>query len=165
MTPESTYVLKAVVMAVMVTGLFSLLVPVIPGLFIIWASALVYGILTGFDTLSIILMVMITLFWVAGSLADNVIMGAKALKTGANWGTLAVATVAGIAGTLLLPPVGGLIGALVAAYLFELWRHRDSQRALETTRQMLTGCGLAFFIRFGIGMLMIGLWIIWAFRG
>jgi len=29
---------------------------------------------------------------------------------------------------------------------------------------MVMGCGWAFFVRFGIGLLMIGLWIVWAFR-
>jgi uncharacterized protein len=164
MNPEYAYVLKAIVMAVMVAGLFSLVIPVIPGLFIIWVSSLVYGIVTGIEGVEWVLFGFITLFWAAGSLADNVLMGAKALKTGASWWTLGVATVAGIAGSLLVPPIGGLIAALVAAFLFEFWRHRDTDKALEMTRQMVIGCGWAFFIRFGIGLLMIGLWILWAFR-
>jgi uncharacterized protein YqgC (DUF456 family) len=152
-------------MAVMVTGLFSLMIPVVPGLFIIWAAALVYGVVTGFTTGGWIAFAVISLLWLIGSLADNVLMGAKALKTGASWWTLGIASAAGIAGSLLVPPVGGLIAALAAAYLFELWRHRDSAKALEMTKQMVAGCGLAFFIRFGIGRVMIGVWMIWAFRG
>ncbi len=165
MNPEFAYVFKAVVMAVMVTGLFSLVIPVMPGLFIIWVSGLVYGVVSGFDLLGGILFAFITIFWIAGSLADNVLMGAKALKTGASWWTLGIATLGGIVGSLVFPPFGGLVTALLAAFLFEFWRHRDSQKAFEMTRQMVIGCGWAVFIRFAVGMLMIGLWIIWAFSG
>ncbi len=75
----------------MLLGLFGLLFPVIPGLFIMWLSALGYGVVSGFDTLGIVMFVLITLLAVGGSLADNLFMGAGARWGGACWGTILVA--------------------------------------------------------------------------
>ena len=52
--------MQAVVLAVMLFGLFSLFIPVLPGLVIIWVPTLVYGLLTGFNWVSGILFALIT---------------------------------------------------------------------------------------------------------
>ncbi len=64
--------LRIVLLAVMLFGLFSLLIPVLPGLVIIWVPALVYGLVSGFNWGSGILFAIITVLMIAGSLVDNV---------------------------------------------------------------------------------------------
>jgi uncharacterized protein YqgC (DUF456 family) len=70
--------------------------------------------------------------------------------------------VAGIAGTFLFPPLGGLIASPLAVLLVEFLRGRDLSKALRATRGLATGWGLSFLARFGIGVLMIVLWLFWA---
>ena len=41
--------LKVVVLIVMAFGMFSLVIPFVPGLTIVWVAALVYGLLEGFN--------------------------------------------------------------------------------------------------------------------
>ncbi len=53
--------LQAIALAVMLFGLFSMFVPVLPGPVIVWIPALVYGLLTGFNLASGILFALITL--------------------------------------------------------------------------------------------------------
>jgi uncharacterized protein YqgC (DUF456 family) len=151
-------VLPFVVLAVMLIGLFGLLTTIIPGLAIIWVAALVYFIVTGFSTGSIILFVVMTILTVVGSLLDNVIMGAKARQSGASWLAIGVALLAGVVGTLMFPPFGGLVAALLGLFVMEYLRLRDPKLAFDSAKNMAAGCGWAVLLRFGIGMIMILMW-------
>jgi len=155
--------LQIVVLAVMLVGLFGLLTLVIPGLTIIWVAALVYGLVIGFDIWSGILFGIITLLMLFGNVVDNLFMGAGARKTGASWLSVGVALLGGIIGSLLMPPLGGLVLAMVGIFLVELIRIKDWRKAWESTRNLAMGCGWAGVTRFGIGIVMILLWWIWAF--
>ena len=115
----------------MLIGLFGLFVPVFPGIMIIWLASLGYGIVTGFNAWAIFFFVLITLLMIAGTTVDNLLMGAGARKGGASWLTIGVALVAGIVGTILLPPFGGLIAAPLGILLLELWRHEELEESLE----------------------------------
>jgi uncharacterized protein YqgC (DUF456 family) len=147
----------------MLVGLFGLIIPIFPGVTIIWLAALVYGFITGFDTLGIIIMVLITMGMLAGVTADNILMGAGARMGGASWLTIAVALVAGIAGTIFFPPFGGFIAVPVAIFLLELLRNREVEDAWRATRGVALGWGLSFLVRFAIGLVMIALWLVWVF--
>ncbi len=149
----------------MLLGLLVLVVPVLPGLFIMWLAALAYGIATGFHTLGIVIFVVITLLVIGGSLADNVLMGAGAKHGGASWWTILAALVAGVLGTLLFPPFGGFILAPLAILLLEYARLRNWNDAWRSLRGLATGWGAAYFVRILVGLLVIGLWAIWVWKG
>jgi hypothetical protein len=150
-----------VLSVVMGLGLVGLLFYIIPGLTIIWLAVLVYGIVVGFNVWSGIVFGIITLLMIGGSLIDNLFMGAQAKKTGASWPSIIVALVAGIAGTFILPPFGGLVFAAVGILVFEWIRKQDLKEGAKSAGGILKGCGLAVVTRFGIGALMIGLWAAW----
>ncbi|MEA4906429.1 MAG: DUF456 domain-containing protein [Chloroflexi bacterium] len=151
-----------VILAVMLVGLFGLLTVIIPGLVIIWVAALVYGLVTGFTWTTGIIFMVITLLMAAGSIVDNLLMGANARQTGASWLSIGVSLVAGFVGSLVWPPFGGLLVALVALFAVEYFRLKDVQQAWASTRSMAVGCGWAVVLRLAAGALMIGLWMIWA---
>jgi uncharacterized protein YqgC (DUF456 family) len=155
--------LQAAVLIVMLAGLASLIIPVVPGLVIIWVAALGYGIATGFDLAGGLIFGAMTVLMIIGSLVDNVLMGAKARQTGATWWGLTLALLAGLVGGLLLPPFGGVLAALVVLFLVEYIRLRDARSALNSTRAMAIGCGWAFVARVAIGMVMVAAWVFWAF--
>jgi uncharacterized protein YqgC (DUF456 family) len=154
-----------VVQLAMLVGLFGLIVPIFPGILIMWLAALGYGLVSGFSTLGIVLFVLITLLAIVGGLADNVLMGAGARKGGASWLSIGAALVAGILGTILFPPVGGIIAAPLAVLLIEYNRYRDWDKAWRAIKGLAVGWGLSFIVKFGIGFLMMALWWIWAWRG
>ncbi|WP_322506822.1 DUF456 domain-containing protein, partial [Anaerolinea sp.] len=105
-----------------------------------------------------------TVLMLVGSVIDNFIMGASARQKGAPWTTILVALVLGIVGSVLLPPFGGVIAALLGLFGLEYYRQRDWRKALDTTTGMAVGCGGAVLIRAGMGVIMIILWLIWALR-
>lgn len=155
--------LPLALLAVMLFGLASLIfLPILPGLVIIWAAALGYGALGHFSSpATIILMVVITLLMVAGSLIDNFFMGASARKTGASWVSITASLLAGVAGSFIWPPLGGILFSLLALFAAEFLRLRNWRKALSSTRSMAIGCGWAVVARFIGGLAMIGLYVAW----
>lgn len=152
-----------VIAATMLTGLLGLLMVVIPGLTIIWAAALVYGLVEGFTTWGWVIFAFITVLMIIGVISDNVIMGASAKTTGASWLSIVVALLGGIIGSIAFPPFGGIIAALVGIFAVEWIKRKDLKQAWESFKGMASGCGWAVAFRFLDGCLMIGLWLIWAF--
>ena len=147
----------------MLVGWFGLLVPFFPGIEIIWITALVYGLINGFGVLGGWMFALITLIMLVGVVIDNVIMGAKARREGAAWSSLLVGLVAGLAGTIALPPVGGLVTAPLAVYLMEYRRLRDWKQAWVALRALAVGWLTALVVRFLLAGAMVGLWLIWSF--
>ena len=154
--------IKSITMTVMLAGL--LVLPLLPGLVIIWAAALGYGLAAGFGTLGWIMFAILTVLMIAGSVVDNVLMGRSAHKEGAPWWVVLVALVAAIVGSFVIPIpiIGGILAALVTIFAIEWIRRKDWRKALASLKGMLIGWGWAFVIRFIIGIFMIGLWLIWA---
>ena len=159
------YVLLFIIQFFMLVGLIGLVVPIFPGLLIMWLAALGYGIAAGFSTLGIVLFVFISLLALVGSLADNLLMGAGARRGGASWLSIFVALSVGILGTILFPPIGGLIAAPLAVLALEYYRLRDWTLARQAVFGMAKGWGLSLAARLVIGFLMMGLWWIWVWKG
>ena len=147
-------------------GLFGLVVPIFPGLVVMWLASLGYGIATSFHSmLGIAIFIVITLLMLVGSFVDNLLMGVGAHRGGAHWSTILVALLAGIIGTLAFPPLGGIVAAPLAIVLLQYVRLRDLQKSWEALRGLVTGWGLSFVIRLLIGLVIMGLWWIWVWKG
>jgi uncharacterized protein YqgC (DUF456 family) len=97
----------------------------------------------------------------AGTLVDNIFMAAGSRKGGASWGSIIVALIAGVVGTIAFPPIGGLIAAPLSVLLLEYARTRAWDKAWQALRGLAAGWGLSFIARFGIGFLMMALWWLW----
>jgi uncharacterized protein len=158
-------ILPIILLGVMLFGEVSIVVlPVLPGLVIIWLAALVYGITGHFaGTPNLLFFGGISLLMVAGSLVDNFLMSASARKTGASWVAISVAMIAGVVGSFVWPPLGGIVAALLALFVVEFLRLKNWRQALASTRSMALGCGWAVVARFFIGLGMIGLSVAWYF--
>jgi uncharacterized protein YqgC (DUF456 family) len=157
--------ITAIVQVFLLVGLFGLIVPLFPGIFVMWLSILGYGVVVGFSTLGIVLFVLITILGIAGALVDNVLMGVGAHRAGASWWTIAAAFVAGVLGTFLFPPIGGIIAAPLVVLLLEYRRWGEWEKAWQALKGLAVGWGLSFVARFFIGLLMMALWWLWVWKG
>ena len=162
MDPMLELLVNLLILLGMLITLCGLIVPVFPGLIVIWTLALLYGILSGFGMLGVVLFVIITVLAILGEISDNLLMSRKARQEGARWLSIAVAFVAGIVGSIVFSPLGGIAAALGALFLVEFISSRDRRKALAVTKGMAIGWGWAFVLRFGVGVMMIALWAIWA---
>jgi len=158
--------LETLTLFVLLVGLFGLIVPVFPGLTIMWLAALVYaliqnarGQMNGWDWF---LLAVMTLLMIAGNIVDNVIIAAKMRDKYIPWSSILLAFAASIVASIFLTPVIGVIAAPVALLVIEYVRLRDRQKAFDSTKTYVIGAGWAFLARFAVGLLMIGVWMFWA---
>jgi len=149
---------------IMGVGLLGMVVPIYPGVVLIWVAVLIHGLVTGFATLEIWVLVVISLLALAGTLVDNFLMGGKARQAGASWISIGGALLVGLIGTFAFPPLGGLIAAPTLLFLLEYARLRDSTEAWGITKGLLTGWGLSFVARIFIGLVMVVIWAVWGVR-
>jgi uncharacterized protein len=160
---ENELALNLIILGVMVFGLFALLIPIIPGIIVIWLAALVYGIIAGFGTAGTVIFILLTLMMLGSIFLDEFIIGASSRAHGASWIAVLVAVVAGIIGTFILPPFGGLLGAILGIFVVEIIRVKDLRAALHSTRGVAIGCGGAVLAKMALGVVMIGMWLMWVF--
>jgi uncharacterized protein YqgC (DUF456 family) len=159
----SQIALDLILLAVMLLGLVSLIIPIMPGLTIIWVAVLVYAFVTGLNWVTGILFAIITILMAVGGFVDQLFMGAGAKKSGAGWLAIVVAMVAGLVGSVIWPPLGGILLAVLGIFVVEIIRVRDLRKAWDSARGMALGCGTAFFVRMGMGVVMILLWGLWVY--
>ena len=157
---EIEQIARGIAIVMMAVGL--LVIPILPGLVIIWVSALGYGIAAGFGVLGWVMFALITILMLAGSILDNLLMGAQAHKEGAPWWVVLIALVSAIIGSFVIPIVGGILAALLVLFLIQWIRLKDARKALTSMKGMMVGWGWAAVFRVIIGLVMIGLWLIWA---
>lgn len=148
---------------VMIIGLIFTVIPPIPGTVIIWAAALGYGWLLGWDKLGWATFVIMTLLMVAGVVADFLGGQFGAKLGGASCLAIAVGTlcglvlglVASLVGTPLLGLVGGLGGTLGGILLVERLRYGDWSSAMTATKGFLAGNIIGIMAKVTAGVLMV----------
>ena len=147
---------------VMGVGLIGTVFPTIPGLVLIWATALVYGFFEGFGVIGWIAMVTITLLLGAGLTAKVMVPKRRAAAGGAPTSTLVFGAIVGLVGFFTVPivglPLGGITGVLVAEYR----RTRGWGAAWRSTKGVIVGFGIGALLEMGAGMAMILCWLVWA---
>lgn len=146
----------------LIIGTAGLIVPVFPGLIINWVAILIYGLVSGFDLKGWIIFGLVTILMIIGNVIDNVMMGRKARVSGASWISIFMGYAISLAVSFVFSPVAGLVAAPVGVFLVELTRRRKWREALRVAWSLMIGWGWSILIRITIGIVMIGLWMIWA---
>jgi uncharacterized protein len=151
---------------VLFIGLLGLIMPIFPGLVVMWLGTLLYalvqnaaGNMTGWEWL---LFGLITVLMISGSIVDNLIIARKMRDKYIPWSSILFAFAASILASIFFTPLIGLVGAPVGLYLAETKRLKNHDAALDSTKTYMIGWGWAFGARFLIGLIMIGLWMLWA---
>lgn len=146
----------------LIVGTAGLIVPVFPGLVINWAVILIYGVISGFGVKGWIIFILVTILMIVGNTIDNIMMGKKARESGASWLSIGTGYVASLVASFFFTPIAGLAAAPVGVYLVEFIRLRKGREALRVAWALMVGWGWSIGIRITIGIVMIGLWMIWA---
>jgi uncharacterized protein YqgC (DUF456 family) len=148
-------------------GLFGLLIPVFPGLTVMWIGTLVYAIVQAsmgnMTWVGWTLFTLITLLMIGGNIVDNIIIAKHMLDKQIPWSSILWSFAAGIIASLFLTPIAGMIASPFGLYAAEWYRLKDKQQAFENTKAWMTGFGWSLAARFGIGVVMIIFWGIWAY--
>jgi uncharacterized protein len=150
-----------ITLLIMAVGLVGTVLPVIPGILLIYAGYLVYGFATGWQAYglaaivgwSVVTGLVLLLDFYAGAI------GAKrygASRSGA-WGSL----IGGLIGTLAAGFPGLILGPFVGAAGGELLRGKSHREALRSGWGTFIGLMVGSVVKIAIGVVMIGTFIWW----
>ena len=147
-------------------GLFGLLIPVFPGLTVMWIATLVYAIaraaVGNMTWVGWLLFTLITLLMIGGNVVDNIIIAKHMRDKDVPWSSIIWAFAAGIVVSMFLTPLAGIIASPLGLFLAEWYRLKEKQFAFDNTKAWMTGWGWSLAARFGIGLVMIAFWGLWA---
>jgi uncharacterized protein YqgC (DUF456 family) len=150
----------------LLAGLLGLVIPVFPGLTVMWIGTLAYAIIQAIagnmTWVGWLLFAVITLLMIGGNIVDNIIIAKHMRDKDIPWSSIIISFAAGIIVSLILTPLVGMVASPVGLYLAEWQRIKDKQAALANTKAWMTGWGWSFLARFGIGIVMVAFWGLWA---
>lgn len=148
------------VIVFMIVGLVGIVIPVLPGMLLIWLSTLFFVIVSGFDALSVWAFVVITLIAFVTGTADFWLSLWGAQRGGASNRSLLLGFIGSIIGTLILPLIGTIIGYAIGILLSEYQQHRDWHGAWKASLGGVAGWGLATAVQLG-GAILIMILFVW----
>ncbi len=159
-------ILESLTLFFLLLGLAGLIIPIFPGLTIMWLAALIYAIFQNIaekmTTWDWVLFGLITALMLIGNILDNIIIARKMRDHYIPWRSILLAFAAGILVSLFFTPLMGLIASPAALFTSEYLRLRNRGEALNSTKAWMIGWGWAFAARFSIGVVIISFWMLWA---
>lgn len=139
----------------------------LPGSWVALVAITIYDLATGFSSVGWVMLLVMVGIAVVGEVIESFLgLVYVAHKGATKWGVLGAfvgGLVGAIAGSTVVPFVGtvifGLVGAFAAAVLFEYIYYRSLDRALQTGFFAFIGKLAAMFVKFALGLVIIGLFI------
>lgn len=155
--------MTAVAGLLILLGLAGVVVPVIPGLLLVWAGVLVWF-LDDRDTQRMIVLIAVTLVLALGTVIKYLVPGRRLREAGVPWGTIALGALLGIVGFFVVPVVGLVLGFVLGVWLAEMMRLGDSGTAWRSTRHAVVAVGLSILIELAAGLVATAIWaggVVW----
>jgi uncharacterized protein YqgC (DUF456 family) len=160
----------AIGLILMALGFIGVIVPLLPGLPLLWVGALVWAWGDGFQHVGWPTLAVLAFIVVVGGLLDLLLASAVSRRAGVSWRAIGGAILGGLLGGIFLtwiPILGTLAGALlgaVAGMWFVEYRIRgDEAAATAAVRSYLTGVAFATVINLLLALVMIGIFLWQAF--
>jgi hypothetical protein len=151
-----TTVLVGLAMAVGVVGV---VVPVLPGLALVWAAALVWALLADGSARWIVLAVA-TLLLLVGTVAKYALAGRSLRDSNAPRSTMLAGVLGAVVGFFVIPVLGLIVGAVAGVLLAERARLRDWRRAWTSTRGVLVAVGVGMLVELAAALGIVGAWAV-----
>ncbi len=147
---------------VMVVGLAGTVVPVMPGVGILWLAVIGYGLLVGFGIIGWVVVALATLLAIA-SLVTGVLVPKRMADRHdvSRWSQLG-GLVGAVAGFFVIPAVGVIVGAVAGVFVVEYVTTRQVGSAWQGTVAVAKGFGLALLFDVFFASSIITLWGLWA---
>jgi uncharacterized protein YqgC (DUF456 family) len=153
-------ILWIVVIGLFLIGLAGTILPTLPGTILIFAGTLVYGIFTGFEEVTLWVLAVLAGISIGGLLLDYVAGAYGAKRFGASkygiWGAI----IGGIVGLIILNIVGLIVGVFLGAIVPEILLGQGLKESLKIGWGSLLGFLGGTLMKFILGLLMIGIFVI-----
>jgi len=148
------------VIFLLLLSLIGTIIPIIPGVLLMWVIVFIYAWVDGFTAVSTASFIIISLIALITGTSDIwlTLFGAK--KGGASVKSMLIGTVGAVVGSFIFPIIGTIAGYIAGLLLGEYWQHGDWEIAKKAGIGGLTGWGVATIIQFigGLFIFVIFLW-------
>jgi uncharacterized protein YqgC (DUF456 family) len=149
---------EVVVGLVIAVGLVGVLVPVLPGLLLVWGAVALWSVEES-STAGWVVLGVVTALFVGGTVVKYVVPGRRLRQAGVPWTSSAVGAGLGVVGFFVIPVVGLLIGFVLGVYLAERARLGGHPAAWGSTKHALAAAGWSMLIELTAGIAMALTWL------
>lgn len=151
--------LSIVVGLLMLVGLIGIVVPLLPGLLLVWAAVLVWAseaqTPAGWVVLGIATALALT-----GSLLQYLLPGRRMAKAGVTTSSTVAGAALGVVGFFVIPVLGAFLGFALGIYLAERIKLGTHAAAWPSTKHALKAIGLSMGIELLTGLAIATTWVI-----
>ena len=151
--------LDLLVALAIVVGVVGVIVPVLPGVLLVWAAVAVWATerqdLNGWVVLAVA-----TLVLAVGQVAKYALPGRQLKQAGVPGRTTLAGVVLGVVGFVVLPVIGLPLGFVLGVYLAERARLGEHALAWPSTLHALRAAGWSLLIELGTALLMAATWVL-----
>ncbi|KQU04348.1 hypothetical protein ASG56_13340 [Rhodococcus sp. Leaf7] len=144
---------------VILIGLIGIVVPVLPGVILIFAAIGVWAFVVGTASAWTVFGIATALL-VASGVVKYLWPGRRLKTAGVPTRSIVLGGVVGIVGFFVVPVVGLFLGFPLGVYLAELPRARTSGSAWQSTVHATKAVGLSILVELFGGLLAAGVWVV-----
>jgi hypothetical protein len=151
--------LNVLVGLIMVVGLVGIVIPLLPGLVLIWAAVLVWA-LAAQTTAGWVVLGIATALAMTGILLQYLLPGRRMAAAGVTASSTVAGVGLGIVGFFVIPVVGALLGFVLGIYLAERIKLGAHAAAWPSTKHALKAIALSMGIELLTGLAVVTTWLI-----
>lgn len=157
-----------VAVALIVVGVVGTVLPILPGMFLIWLTVLAYAVVESFKSIDLFTFIVLTLIALVAGTADIWLSALGAKTTGASRRAVLLGFVGSLIGLVLgtfipIPIFGNLIGSVLGyaagLLLGQYHKYQDWNTAVRASLGGVAGWGVASAVQFGGGVLILILFV------
>jgi uncharacterized protein len=153
-------VMAGLALVVMLVGLIGVVVPVMPGLLLVWVAAVGTTLWVGADAVGWAVAGVLTACFAIGTAATIYLPARHGRRGGAPTPSPLAAFGGAVVGFFVLPVVGFLVGAFGAYLLAERRRLGDWPPAWSSLGGMVRAYGIGVLVELVLGVTMIAIWAV-----
>ncbi len=149
---------EVLVGAAVVVGVLGVVVPVLPGLLLVWAAVAAWGVIEGGAT-GWSVAVAATVLAAASQVVKITLPGRRLQRAGVPTSSITIGGLAGVVGFFVIPVVGLFVGFALGVYAAERHRLGTHDAAWGSTRHALKAAGLSILIELAATLLIAAGWL------
>lgn len=157
MQESGTVVALVLTSILMLVGLIGTVLPILPGTILIFAGALLYALIEGFQVVGWPTLVVLGILAAVATTADLWASSIGAKIGGASGWSVVIGLLAGLVGFVVFSLPGAIIGAILGVLLTEIVRVGDWRQALKAGSGWVVGWILSTLVQLGIGLVMVAI--------
>lgn len=144
---------------IMLVGLIGIVVPVLPGLLLVWVAVLIWAAgeqsAAGWTALAVA-----TVLGLSGALLQYLLPGRRLATAGVTSSSILTGSALGVVGFFVIPVVGAFVGFALGIYLAERVKQGTHAAAWTSTGHALKAILLSVGIELVTGLLIASTWVI-----